>query len=56
MSDYGDKLVEFEESKWQELAEAFIELNYSKPTISWEEFVMDKFEQHCADIEWEPDE
>lgn len=55
MSNTGERLIEYEEQNWTELAEEFIEMNYSKAKVSWEDFVMKKFESHEADKDWEPD-
>ena len=55
MSDTGDRIIEYEEHNWNDLAEKFIEKNRDKPVISWEDFVMAEYEQHAADLAWEPD-
>ena len=54
-NDWGDRMIEYEEQNWTELAELFIEKNYSKPVISWDEFIMEEFEKHMSDLRWEPD-
>ena len=47
MSSNGDRLIEFEESKWQELAEEFINRNIK----AWEQFVYGEYCQYLSDME-----
>lgn len=47
MSYTGDKMIEYEESHWQELAEKFIQKHYD----DWCQFVADEFSQHMEDRE-----
>ena len=47
MSDMGDRMIDYEERNWQDLAEKFIE----KHRNDWEQFVSDMFSQYIADIE-----
>ena len=47
MSDMSDKMIEYEESNWHELAEKFIEKHIS----NWGQFVSDEFCENLRDIE-----
>jgi hypothetical protein len=55
MSDHSEQLIDFEEQNYMDLAEKFIDRNYTKPVISWEDFVFEQWEQYNADRNWEPD-
>lgn len=43
MSDNSDRMIEYEERNWNELAEKFIE----KYRTLWEEFVFEKYDDWC---------
>ena len=42
----SDALIEFEENGYDTLVEEFIQKNRDM----WEEFVMERYESHCADM------
>lgn len=47
MSDSGDRMIEFEERHYDDLAEKFIEKNRDKAVIDWNSFVYEQFIDWC---------
>jgi hypothetical protein len=47
----SDRLIEFEEQNWNDLAEKFI----NKHRDEWDEFVIEQYEDSIQEPDWEND-